>query len=163
MELSIADTTVILNGHTVQGGSTGEQTIQGWSEDTDALTLPDAFEFATVRRGATGDMAAFSTGDRGGPVSLKLMPNSPSVPFFMRQVTEILVNKSVVVWDGSVHHGPTGARVTLNRGVLTAAPLWYTMGKGEVANMTFTWEFAEIIPNFAEVNFPALPTGNGGG
>ena len=73
MFFSLQDVTFILNGHTVEG----------WSEDTDALTLPDAFEFASVRRGATGDMAAFSTGDRGGPVTLKLMPNSPSVPFFM--------------------------------------------------------------------------------
>ena len=78
MFFSLQDVTVLLNGHTVEGEQTiGEQTIKGWSEDTDALTLPDAFEFASVRRGATGDMAAFSTGDRGGPVSLKLLPNSP--------------------------------------------------------------------------------------
>ena len=35
--------------------------------------------------GATGDMAAFSTGNRGGPVSVKLLPTSPSVAFFMQQ------------------------------------------------------------------------------
>ena len=102
MFFSLQDVTVILNGHTVEG----EQTIRGWSEDTDALTLPDAFEFASVRRGATGDMAAFSTGDRGGPVTLKLLPNSPSVPFFMNQVTRILVERAVVIWDGSVTPNP---------------------------------------------------------
>ena len=102
MFFSLQDVTVILNGHTVEG----EQTIRGWSEDTDALTLPDAFEFASVRRGATGDMAAFSTGDRGGPVTLKLLPNSPSVPFFMNQVTRILVERAVVIWDGSVNPNP---------------------------------------------------------
>ncbi len=160
MQLALQDTTVILNGHTVQGSKTN--TIQGWSEDTDALTLPDAFEFASVRRGATGDMAVFSTGDRGGPVSLKLLPNSPSVPFFMQQVTEILTNKAVVVWDGSVHHLKTGARATLRRGVLMSGPLWYTMGKGEAANLTFTWEFEEIIPDFGAVNFDYVPTANGG-
>ena len=102
MFFSLQDVTVILNGHTVDG----EQIIRGWSEDTDALTLPDAFEFASVRRGATGDMAAFSTGDRGGPVTLKLLPNSPSVPFFMTQVTRILVERAVVIWDGSVNPNP---------------------------------------------------------
>ena len=148
------DVTVILNGHTVEG----EQIIKGWSEDTDALTLPDAFEFASVRRGATGVMAAFSTGDRGGPVSLKLMPNSPSVPFFMKQVTRILVDKAEVIWDGSVIHSRTKASVALSRGVLVSGPLWYTMGKGEAGNLTFMWEFEQIIPKFTNVNFADLPT-----
>ena len=154
MLFSLQDVTVILNGHTVEG----EQIIKGWSEDTDALTLPDAFEFASVRRGATGVMAAFSTGDRGGPVSLKLMPNSPSVPFFMKQVTRILVDKAEVIWDGSVIHSRTKASVALSRGVLVSGPLWYTMGKGEAGNLTFMWEFEQIIPNFTNVNFADLPT-----
>ena len=153
MFFSLQDVTVILNGHTVEG----EQTISGWSEDTDALTLPDAFEFASVRRGATGDMAAFSTGDRGGPVSLKLLPNSPSVPFLMNQVTRILVERAKVIWDGSVKHSRTGASVTLKRGILISGPVWYTMGKGEVSNLTFTWEFEDIIPDFAKVNFADVP------
>ena len=147
MLFSLQDVTVTLNGHTVEG----------WSKDTDALTLPDAFEFASVRRGATGDMAAFSTGDRGGPVSLKLMPNSPSVPFLMNQVTRILVDKAEVIWDGSVKHSKSDASVTLKRGILISGPVWYTMGKGEVSNLTFTWEFEEIIPDFAKVNFADVP------
>ena len=162
MFFSLQDVTVTLNGHTVEGETPnghdveGEQIIRGWSEDTDALTLPDAFEFASVRRGATGQMAAFSTGDRGGPVTLKLMPNSPSVPFLMTQVARILRDKAEVIWDGSVKHGRSGASVTLKRGVLVSGPLWYTMGKGEAGNPTFTWEFQEIIPNFTTVNFADL-------
>ncbi len=159
MFFSLQDVTFLLNGHAVEGEHTveAEQTISGWSEDTDALTLPDAFEFASVRRGATGKMAAFSTGDRGGPVTLKLMPNSPSVPFFMIQVTRILVDKAEVIWDGSVKHKRTDASVTLSRGVLVSGPLWYTMGKGEAGNLTFTWEFEQIIPDFTKVNFADLP------
>ena len=160
MFFSLQDVTVTLNGHTVEGEQIiveGEQIIKGWSEDSDALTLPDAFEFASVRRGATGDMAAFSTGDRGGPVTLKLMPNSPSVPFLMNQVTRILSDKAEVIWDGSVKHRRTGASVTLSRGILISGPLWYTMGKGEASNLTFNWEFQEIIPDFAKVNFADLP------
>ena len=153
MFFSLQDVTVILNGHAVEG----EQTIKGWSEDTDALTLPDAFEFASVRRGATGKMAAFSTGDRGGPVTLKLMPNSPSVPFLMNQVTRILSDKAEVIWDGSVKHKRTGASVTLSRGVLVSGPLWYTMGKGEAGNLTFMWEYEQIIPDFTKVNFADVP------
>ena len=153
MLYSLQDVTVTLNGHTVEG----EQIIRGWSEDTDALTLPDAFEFASVRRGATGKMAAFSTGDRGGPVTLKLMPNSPSVPFLMKQVTRILSDKAEVIWDDSVKHKRTGASVTLNRGVLVSGPLWYTMGKGEAGNLIFMWEYEQIIPDFTKVNFADVP------
>ena len=159
MFFSLQDVTVELNGHVVEGEQTmeGGHIIKGWSEDTDALTLPDAFEFASVRRGATGDMAAFSTGDRGGPVTLKLMPNSPSVPFLMKQVTRILSDKAEVIWGGSVKHKRTDASVTLSRGVLVSGPLWYTMGKGEAGNLTFMWEFQEIIPDFTKVNFD-VPT-----
>ena len=141
MQLSLHETKVILNKHEVQG----------WSEDSGALTLPDAFEFASVRRGATGDMVAFSTGDRGGPVSLSLLPTSPSAVFLMKLVNEIHKNRARVIWEGSVKHTPTGASAQLNRGILMSAPLWYTMGKGEVGNLTFTWEFEEIIPNFDNV------------
>ena len=164
MELSLPETTVILNGHFVQGNNLDDHTVEGWSEDTDALTLPDAFEFANVRRGADGRMVAFPTGIRGGPVSLKLLPNSPSVPFFMQQVTEILKNKAKVIWGGSVKHPLTGYSVTLERGVLMSGPLGYTMGAGEVANLTFTWEFETIKPTFEKVDFAAASAaGNGGG
>ena len=170
MILSLQDTTVTLNGHTVE--SAGKKTnifpngldILGWSEDSAALTLPDSFEFASVRRGASGDMAAFSTGDKGGPVSLKLLPNSPSVPFLMQQVTLILQEDAVVVWHGNVKHTKSGISVALERGILVSGPLWYTMGKGEVGNLTFTWEFEQIIPKFDGVSFPHLPiaAANGG-
>ncbi len=151
MQLSLHETTFIINEHKVQG----------WSEDAGALTLPDAFEFATVRRGATGDMVAFSTGDRGGPVSLSLLPTSPSLSFFMKQVTAIREGKRVI-WEGSVEYTPTGARVDLTRGILMSGPLGFTLGKGDVGNMTFTWEFEDIVPNFDSVKFPIPASENGG-
>ena len=151
MQLSLHETKVMLNGHEVQG----------WSEDSGALTLPDAFEFATVRRGATGDMAVFSTGDRGGQVSLSLLPTSPSVPFFMKQLSAIREGKRVI-WKGSVEYTPTGARVDLTRGILMSGPLGFTMGKGDAGNMTFTWEFEDIIPDFQNVKLPIPASENGG-
>ena len=57
-----------------------------------------------------------------------------------------------------VKHSRTGASVTLKRGILISGPLWYTMGKGEAGNLTFNWEFEEIIPDFAKVNFADVPT-----
>ena len=146
--ISMADTTVILNGHVVQG----------FSEDSDALTMPDAFELASVRRGATGDMAAFSTGDKGGPVSIKLLPNSRSLQFFMQQAT-LQLQGAVIIWDGSIQNTQTKFGFALARGVLTAFPLGQTMGKGEMANQVFTFEFESILPNYDafRVPVPAIP------
>lgn len=152
MQFSLHETKFIINGYEVQG----------WSEDTGALTLPDAFEFASVRRGATGDMAVFSTGDRGGPVSLSLLPTSPSVPFFMQQLSAIREGKRVI-WEGSVEYTPTGAHVELKRGVLMSGPLGFTMGKNDVGNLTFTWEFEDIIPNFDNVTLPIPASSDNGG
>ena len=142
MILSLEHTTVSLNGHEVKG----------WSEDTDALTMPDAFEVATVRRGATGDMAAFSTGDRGGPVSIKLLPNSPSTGFFMQQL-EVMRKGGTTIWSGSIYNSRLNVSATLTRGVMTAGPLWPNMGKGEVANHTFTFEFEDISVNYDAPSF----------
>ena len=142
MNISLHGTTVLLNGHQVNGHQ-----VQGWSEDADALTMPDAVEMATVRRGATGDMAAFSTGNRSGAVSVKLLPTSPSVPFFMQQA-EVLRQGGSVVWNGSVHNSQQNISATLTRGVMTVAPWFPNMGGGEVANYVFTFEFEDIAPNY---------------
>ena len=152
MQLSLHETIFMINEHKVEG----------WSEDAGALTLPDAFEFATVKRGATGDMVAFSTGDRGGQVSLSLLPTSPSVVFLMKLVNEIHKNRKRVIWEGSVEYTPTGARVDLTRGILMSGPLGFTMGKGDVGNMTFTWEFEDITPNFDNMKLPIPASENGG-
>ena len=137
MIVSLEKTTVIFNGHE----------IQGWSEDTDSLMMPDAFELASVRRGATGDMAAFSSGDKGGPVSIKLLPNSPSTKFFMQQLTDYLEGGNTI-WHGSIQNAQLGFGFTLKRGIMTTGPLGQTMGKGEVANQTFIFEFEEIVPDY---------------
>ena len=59
--------TVTLNDHEVQGLS--------------GFEAPDNIQLATIRRGSTGDVAAFSAPQRGGPVSITLEPDSPSLPF----------------------------------------------------------------------------------
>ncbi len=144
MIISITETIVDIGGHTVDG----------WSEDTDALTMPDAFELATVRRGASGQMAAFPTGDRGGPVTIKLLPDSESAKVFMQQALLSLQGEPSI-FDGGIQNSRQRFSFALKRGILTTAPLGQTMGKGEVANLMFTFEFEEIVPNYDGVNAAA--------
>ena len=142
MTVSLERTTVTLNGHT----------IQGWSEDADALTMPGDHELVTTRRGADGMLAGFGTGARGGEISIKLLPIGPSTRFFMQQVTAILGGQRVV-WEGSISNEETGAGFTLTRGVMTKVPLGQTMGSGDFANQVFVFEFEEIVPSYDGASF----------
>ena len=139
--INMKDTTITLNSHEVKD----------LSEDADALTMPNSFELATVRIGATGDMVAFSTGDRGGEVAIKLLPHSRSLPFLVQQLG-VLRNGGVVIWDGEVKNTKAGWSFKLERGVMLSGPLGHSMGRNDVANQTFTFHFQDIIPSYEKVN-----------
>lgn len=147
--VSIEDTDVVINGHTVEG----------WSDDADALTLPDV-ELASVTRGADGRMVASSTGNKGGEVTIKLLPNSPSTQFFSQRAAEI-VGGAVIIFHGLIRNSRLGFSTRLSRGVLMTAPLGQTLGKGEAAAREFTFEFEEILPNYDGAR-PSLPIEIGG-
>ena len=140
-QFSLEQTTVILNGHTVTG----------WSDDADALSIPD-IDISAIKRGADGKMVAASTGEKGGPVIIKLLANSPSVKFFQNIATAQL-GGAAVVWAGIVRDAISGINVALLNGVLTHAPLGPTMGKGDIANREYTIEFESIIADYSGANF----------
>jgi len=141
IQIDVSSTTLNLNGHDVTG----------WSDDADALTIPD-IDLANVRRGGDGQMVAHSTGDRGGAVMVKLLPTSDSTRFLMNAVTAQL-NGGTVIWNGIVRNNTTGATILLTRGILQHAPLGQTVGKGDAANMEFTFEFESVIPDYSAADF----------
>ena len=141
VDFAIENVDVVINDHRVTG----------WSEDGDALTMPDV-ELANVKRGAEGLMTSTSTGNKGGPVILKLLPNSNSVKFFNNIITSQLNGGSVEL-NGFVRDAGNGLYVELARGVIMQAPLGQTMGKGETANREFTIEFERIIPDYTGASF----------
>ncbi len=119
--------TVTLNGHVVLGLS--------------ALDIPDTVELATVRRGATGDMAASATGKYGGTVSIMLQPGAPSLSFFMQQM-KVITGGGIVNWEGSVKDAKRGSVLRLMHGVMTSAPMGTLMD--EAAEKRFTFEFERL-------------------
>ena len=146
---SIEHTRFELNGHRVQG----------WSEDGDSLMMPDV-ELATIQRGADGKMMAISTANRGGPITIKLLPNSLSTKFFMQQAA-VLQRGGRVVFSGSIVNQQTGVSVhELRNGVMTTWPLGQTQGKGEAAAREFVFEFETITVNYDAADFTAIPTTN---
>ena len=110
---------VTLNGHVVLGLS--------------ALDIPDTVEFATVRRGATGD--------QGGAISIVLQPGAPSLSFLQQQMKAI-VGGGIVNWEGSVKEAKYGSVLRLMHGVMTSAPMGTLMD--EAADKTFTFEFERL-------------------
>jgi len=119
--------------------------VSAWSEDSDCLSLPDAVELANTKKGATGIMCASSTGEQGGPVSIKVLPNSPLVD---RMYAYIVLHKNSNI-SFPVHltitNKKTGDTQVCTNGVLTKAPEGVTYGKGEASNMTYEFEFERII------------------
>jgi hypothetical protein len=140
-QFSIENTTVNLNGHTVTG----------WSDDADCLSMPSV-DIAAVKRGADGKQVAASTGEKGGPVILKLLANSPSVKFLQNIMTGQL-NGASVEFNGIVRDSLNGISVLLTGGVLTNGPMGPTLGKGEVANREYTIEFERIVADYSAANF----------
>lgn len=140
-DFSMEQATLELNGHT----------FTGWSDDADALSMPTV-DLANIKRGADGKMTATSTGDKGGPVVIKLLPNSPSASFMMRAVAA-QQNGASVKWNGTWRDSINQVVVALAGGVLSNAPLGQTLGKGETANLEFTIEFERVTPDYQAATF----------
>lgn len=141
MDFSLEQTVVVINGHT----------FTGFSDDTDAISFPN-IDLATVVRGADGKMVAVSTGDKGGPFLIKLLPNSPSVKFMMNAVSAQLAGGSVK-WNGIVRDALNQVNFALVNGTLTNAPVGQSIGKGSAKNAEFTIEFERILPDYLAATF----------
>ena len=125
--------------------------FEGFSEDSDAISVP-TITLVSVRRGATGEKARFASGDQGGEFTFKLLPNSPTVPKLMRQAALIQQGRSIN-WEGSIRNTQTNTSASLSNGDLISYPAFYTMGKDDVGNMEFVFDF-DILPDFDAPRIP---------
>jgi len=125
--------------------------VQGWSDDTDALSFP-VMDISTSKRGADGKKVTSSTGEKGGPVVLKLLANGKSAKFLMNAVTAQL-NGASVSWNALFRDPVNGVTIACTNGNLQNVPLGQTMGKGDVANLAFTIDFELVIPDYSGANF----------
>ena len=136
MYFSSEDVSMILNGHEVQGLS------------EDGITMPDAVDATTVRLGARpGDKAFFRTAEKGGEVSISLLPTSPSLPFFMQQAM-VHHNGGVVVWNGTIVERRRNITHTMRNGMFVQYPAGITAG-AEAANRAFVFNFAELESDYS--------------
>ena len=147
-QLSHRSAVLILNG----------TRITGLSDDDPPVEFEEV-ELATAVFGMDGGMYTNDTGKRGGEVTVKLLPASPSTKWLMRHAARIK-GGARVNWSGSYGDPVLSYKVALNGGVLTKPPT--AIVPGQSANFVFTFE--EITPDFDTARFAAsvgveLPTG----
>ncbi|MCY3784571.1 MAG: hypothetical protein OXG79_12425 [Chloroflexi bacterium] len=139
MIFGIDNVLLVLNGHTVEGG---------YSDDADAIMFEPIELVAEPRIGASGQAAYFRKSNRGGPFTLKFLPNAPSIPFFQQQAG-IVHRGGSVVWNGSIRDTQRGISAQLRAGALRFYKPFPDYGFENVSNMEYPFYFAHIIPDFS--------------
>ena len=146
--LSLDTTQVIIDGHR----------CEGWSDEANGLEFSNP-ELAMAKRGPEGKRIMNSTGNKGGDVTLRFMPNSRSTKFFMQKLASQL-NGDRSSFNGEVNYG-NGATIQMYNGVLRQAPFGQSLGT-EAASMEFIIDFELIVPNYNAALFTGLPNNPSG-
>lgn len=139
--ISLESCSFILNG----------LTVSGWSDDTDAF-MPPAIEGLSEKVGADGKMVVTSSGNKGGPLTIKLLPNSRTAKQLMNAFSAQQVG-ATIEWNGIFKDHRNGYLITFLRGYIKSAPTGASMGKGAIGNLEFTFVFERIIPDYTGVLF----------
>ena len=122
----------------------GGHIITGWSDDSDALTLPGDSPDSNYRVGADGDITYFDAADgRGGEVTFKLLPDSSSVPYLQQQ-SQVQREGTRVSYPLTITNSVNGNVVTGQRGKMMSSPKGWTMGKDNVNNMEYAFMFEDL-------------------
>lgn len=120
----------------------GGVNITGWSESGDCLSFPE-IESAKVKRGADGKMVGSRTGDFGGPVTIKVLANAPIVDILAGWIA-LFENAQLPPFELVLLNRPVGDIITCVNGIITKYPSGTSYGKGEVGEMSYTFEFERI-------------------
>ena len=141
MTFGITNVLLVLNGHVVEGG---------YSDDADALMFEPIELVGERREGADGSVAYFGSGSKGGTFTLKLLPNSPSVPHFQQQA-EIVRRGGSVIWSGTIRDTQVGISAALINGALQSFMPFPSYGKNAISNYEYPFLFEGIVPNYDAV------------
>ena len=142
----------------------GSHTVEGWSDADDALMLPDKIPVAVAKFGADGKMAAYSTGQQGGPVMYKLLATSNTAAFLYRElVKQRKGEEQALQWTCDVSHANSGVSIHMEGGILTDGPMGPRLGAGNAADEEFEITFETINANYDSANFDGGGGGGGGG
>lgn len=149
MNISLEHTTVTINGHRVQGWSSG------------GIQLPQ-IQGASTDVGPDGKMVAASTGVKGGRVTISLMANSASAKYFMQQAAQ-LQRGARIEFEGSLQDTHNNFSTRFERGVMVDWPSGQSLSQQTPQSRDFSFDFETVISNYDSANFTGPPAANAGG
>jgi hypothetical protein len=121
--------------------------ITGFSEDSDAITIPK-IERAVVKYGGDGRMVAMTTGKRGGVVTIKLLASSPSVPFMNDLSLTAQAGAGISVY-GLLRSNTQLSSCAFQRGYFTSDTPYASMGASSVSSYEYEIGFEVIAADFS--------------
>lgn len=137
---SIEHTVFVLNSHR----------FQGWGQET-ASFEGENLEVASYTVGPDGKMIGVATGQKGGPITVRVMPNSPTCAWLTRHFQRFR-NGICDRFDGIITNHQAGISFTLVNGYFQSGPMIQNMGS-EIATQEFVFFFEEIKQNYDGATF----------
>ena len=116
--------------------------IVEYSDAEDGISFPDR-ELTAHKTGATGKKNVGFTGERGGQVTIKLLSNSKSIPFF-KGIDNATVLGSLIKLEGFLQYS-NGSTCTMTNGTLVKCPAGQTLGRGVSKDHEAIIHFETII------------------
>ena len=126
----------------------GRREIRGLSDDADSLMFADV-EWLQQTTGAQGDVIIYTTGEKGGDFTMKLLANSSAV---FREMAELVAaNQDADPKECLIEmvNQTVPFSYRLEGTYLMGGPPGHTMGKGNVANLNYRFHATRIIGNLA--------------
>ena len=133
---SIHDVSVILN----------DNQLEGFSDDTDAISLPQLTLGEGVF-GLDGTLLAVSSGEYGGEVTFKFLASSATIPLMMSYVLEAQ-RGAYTVFNGKIWNARERVGTDLIRGFLRMGEIGQTIGKASVPPREYTFMFERLVPTY---------------
>ena len=147
---------------TVDGAAGASRDLRGFAGVSDAIKFEESQEVVNAREGMDGYIFYSRTGRLGGIMTIKMLPNSPDIPFLMNNFYLLKTGDKNVSWNGGISLKETGISGILNQGMMTHGPVMPTIGMNNIDDMQFTFYFARIEAKYETVDFDVfaatLPT-----
>ena len=124
-----------------------DQKLDGFAGVSDAIKFDEAQEIITFREGMDGYIFFAQTGRKGGLVTVKMLPNSPSLGFLFTKA-QIQKDGGNLNWEGEIELLSQKISADLKKGMLVTAPTFGTLGMNNIDDYQFSFYFTEINAHY---------------
>lgn len=136
------------------GGDRQEtEPVRGFSGASDAIKFEESQEIVNAREGMDGFIFFSRSGRLGGIMTIKMLPNSPSLKVLMTNAYKQKSGSADVQWEGNIELTASSISAQLKRGMMTHIPVFPTLGMSNVDDLQFSFYFTQIIANYDNANF----------